>query len=259
MSAFSIGFSSIGMPKDSLESILESAVHNGCSFHELRVLGEGEDLRLFLQGGPTPLPVQVLGTSFLVARPADGDLAKFATLVELAALCKAPYIRVFGGGNYSPTPLPEETLRTAASTIAAFRAVIRDRNASCEVLLETHDIFSDPSDCARLNELLDEPVALLWDSHHTWRLAGISLEDAWHRISPWIAHVHYKDSVPCAEKKLGFRYVFPGEGQFPTASLFDLLREAGYTRTLSLEWERMWHPELPPQDEAWRRFLALLP
>jgi hypothetical protein len=41
----------------------------------------------------------------------------------------------------------------------------------------------------------------------------------------------------------------PGEGEFPMASLRAIL-QAEFYGTVSLEWEKLWHPYLPPLENA---------
>jgi len=50
--------------------------------------------------------------------------------------------------------------------------------------------------------------------------------------------------------RLPYSYVLPGAGEFPMRALCTAL--SGYDGVLSLEWERLWHPDLPPMDEALR-------
>ena len=67
-----------------------------------------------------------------------------------------------------------------------------------------------------------------------------------------VVHVHVKDSVSRPSARHPYTYVLPGDGEFPAAPLFAELRAGGFDGPVSLEWERMWHPYLPPLDEALR-------
>jgi sugar phosphate isomerase/epimerase len=60
-----------------------------------------------------------------------------------------------------------------------------------------------------------------------------------------------KDSAPDLAPGAPTAYVLPGTGVFPMAALRAALA-GGYSGPLSLEWERQWHPELPPLDLALR-------
>jgi sugar phosphate isomerase/epimerase len=72
----------------------------------------------------------------------------------------------------------------------------------------------------------------------------------WRAIRGHVVHVHVKDSVSVPSARHPFSYVLPGEGEFPMTPLKAELRAANFSGPVSLEWERMWHPYLPPLDEA---------
>lgn len=258
MSSFPLGFSSIGMPNTSISEIFDTASDFQCDFVELRILGTGEELHQYLDEHNTPpVPVRVLGTSFLLTKPSPESMASFEKIAALADRCGARYLRVFGGGEFSSEPVPTETLQIAAETIRRCEALLRDRGLNCEVLLETHDALSASEDCLRLNALLDSPLNILWDSHHTWRLAGESPAGSWEKLAPLVRHVHVKDSKTTSAEKNKYQYVYQGTGEFPTADLFTTLRAGGYQGGVSLEWEKMWHPDLPPIPEALQSFQKL--
>jgi sugar phosphate isomerase/epimerase len=59
-----------------------------------------------------------------------------------------------------------------------------------------------------------------------------------------------KDSVEDSRLPAGYSYVLPGDGAFPMSDLMSVLCADEYDGVLSLEWERHWHPALPPLDAA---------
>ena len=63
-------------------------------------------------------------------------------------------------------------------------------------------------------------------------------------------HVHVKDSVDDRSIPAGHRYTLPGAGGFPWAELQEAWRRQPYEGIVSLEWEKKWHPELPPLEDA---------
>ena len=65
--------------------------------------------------------------------------------------------------------------------------------------------------------------------------------------------MHLKDLRDC-DKAL----VLPGEGDIPLREIVRAMEKDGYTGYFSLEWEKHWHPELPPIEEALASFTALL-
>ena len=125
-----------------------------------------------------------------------------------------------------------------------------------ELLLETHDGFSASGPCRDLLARLREPIGIIWDSHHTWRLGGESPRESWSQLSKWIRHVHVKDSIAKPSARHPFTYVLPGDGETPLGEIVEVLREHHFTGMVSLEWERLWHPYLPPLREALTRLQA---
>jgi sugar phosphate isomerase/epimerase len=115
--------------------------------------------------------------------------------------------------------------------------------------METHDALFTSGAINRFAEAAGG-VAVLWDSHHTWKRGGEDPVTTWRAIQPHVIHLHVKDSVSEPSGKHPYRYVFPGEGEFPAIALFAALRGDGYSGVVSLEWERLWHPELAPLSEA---------
>ena len=125
------------------------------------------------------------------------------------------------------------------------------------MLLETHDAFSASEPCEKLVAQLDEPVGIIWDSHHTWRLGGESPAESWSRLSAWIRHVHIKDSIDKPSARHPYTYVLPGDGQAPLGEIVGLLRENSFSGAVSMEWEKLWHPYLPPLRSALERMKEL--
>jgi sugar phosphate isomerase/epimerase len=59
-----------------------------------------------------------------------------------------------------------------------------------------------------------------------------------------------KDSIGKPSARHPFTYVLPGDGEMPLAETLAVLRENNFSGCVSLEWERMWHPYLPPLRNA---------
>jgi sugar phosphate isomerase/epimerase len=248
------GFSSLGAPQLDLRGLDALAREHGLDFLELRAVGGSIELPDYFRDHPAELraastPVRVLATNLRLTEAKDQDIAAFSRFVGLGKAMNAPWLRVFGGEHWG-TEINDDLLQRASKTVASCREILRGEGASCEMILETHSGFSSAKICRRLNDYLPEPLAIIWDSHHTWKLAGETLNESWDAISPWVRHVHLKDSVLDPAHKDGYQYVPPGRGRFPTRELLDLLKSAGYRGGVSLEWEKLWRPELPDIGEA---------
>ena len=115
-------------------------------------------------------------------------------------------------------------------------------------MMETHDTLVHPRPLADFLRRAPQ-TALLWDAHHTWRKGGSEIGAVWDLLRAHVVHIHVKDSVS-EESPQGYRYVLPGTGEFPMGELRRRLHAADFQGAVSLEWERGWHPDLPPLEEA---------
>jgi sugar phosphate isomerase/epimerase len=115
--------------------------------------------------------------------------------------------------------------------------------------METHDALFTADAINRFTDAAGG-IAILWDSHHTWKRGSEDPVATWRAIQPHVVHIHVKDSVSRPSGKNSYTYMLPGEGEFPAVALFAALRVDDYTGVVSLEWERLWHPELAPVTDA---------
>ena len=118
-------------------------------------------------------------------------------------------------------------------------------------------------------------VGILWDTHHPWRFYGEQPAETFTRLQPHIRHTHWKDSVARPQRTAdaesreaedmalglmsGHRpadYVLFGGGEFPALDCMQLLQNASYDGWYSLEWEKMWHPEIEDPEVALPLFPA---
>ncbi len=248
--------SSLGCPELSLEETLALAARHGLDAVELRTLEGTTDLpALFARRYGTPeklaalvaaQPVRIvaLDTSLRLADHQPGDWAAFLTFVPWAEALGVRWLRVFDGGTPGGPPQPMLT------TWESWRAHRAQAGWKADVMIETHDsLFTG---AAIADFVARAPgAAILWDSHHTWKKGGEDPLATWARVRPHVVHVHVKDSVSRPSARHPFTYVLPGDGEFPMAPLRARLA-AEFTATVSLEWERQWHPYLPPLDDALR-------
>jgi sugar phosphate isomerase/epimerase len=254
-------FSTLGCPEASLADACDLAQQFLISAIELRSLGNTVALpQLFAKSGWTPsfvseicaqhsVRLAVAGSSFKLISPDPGERASLVTFCAWADALKIPYVRIFGGGKWG-TPLAEEDFQTAARNLEWWEAERSARGWQLEWLLETHDAFAASEPCLRLNERLRTPLNLIWDSHHTWRYAGEPPAETWRRLGRFVRHVHFKDSIDRPSARHPYTYVPCGEGQMPLAETAAVLRGNHFTGGVSLEWEKLWHPYLPPLSAA---------
>jgi sugar phosphate isomerase/epimerase len=258
------GYSSMGYPDASLADLQRVALEFGLDFVELRALNGSTDLLAYFEAHPivedsVPVapPVRLVAANLRLTEASDQDITDFLRYIDVAALVRAPYVRIFGGGQWGDR-FSDTQMKHAARTVQRCRGEINDRNAMCEMIVETHSGFSSSDACLQLNDYLEDPLRILWDSHHTWRAAGESPAETWRKIGPLVRHIHFSDSRAKTSPAAGHDFVLPGSGEYPAQALRDLLSTVQCKAGVSLEWEKLWHPELPEIREALARFREVI-
>ena len=266
--SFHWGFSTLGCADLSLPEICRLLTEFGMHELEIRAVDARTDLPNWaVETGWTParaksllakqgIQFRVAGSSFKLVGNDGKSRDELLAFAEWAESWGAKYVRAFGGGAWG-TPLTEKDFQQAVDAIAWWRKEREERGWRVELLLETHDAFSASAPCVQLQRLLPEPIGIIWDSHHTWRLGGESPRQSWGQLAPWVRHVHVKDSIGKPSARHPYTYVLPGDGEMPLAETLAVLRENRFSSCVSLEWERMWHPYLPPLRDALLRLKAL--
>ncbi len=196
----------------------------------------------------------------------DPVLAELLAAVELAADLSAgnveagAQVRVFPGAGIEPCGLGEvpSAELLAADRIGAARlnaAAARAAELDVTMLLETHDSHPRASDIVRILAHVDAstPVKVIWDLMHPWRYDEEPERTA-ELLAGSLAYAQYKDGIRNAGTNT-VTLTLPGEGELPLAQMHALAAglagaEGIADPWVSLEWERAWHPELPPVAEA---------
>ena len=262
------GFSTLGCPEYSLAQACELLNEFSMSNLEIRALDGRMDLPQWAVDSNWPpnrakallqkhaVQFRVAGSSFKLVENDERSRAEMLSFCQWANSWGAQYVRTFGGGEWG-RPLTEAEYDHAARSISWWRQKKKERGWRVDLVLETHDAFSASSPCLNLFARLRQPIGVIWDSHHTWRVGGEPLRETWSKLSHCLRHVHIKDSIAKPSARHPFTYVLPGDGDVPLSEIIDLLREHTFTGMVSLEWERLWHPYLPPLRDALMRLQAL--
>lgn len=258
-------FSSLGCPEVSLDEALDVAARHAIPAVELRTLGGTVDLAGYLAatyGSPERLTahlrtrhpavrVVALNGSLRLFDPGDADRRELATLATWAETLGVRWLRVFDGGRDASAG----EIAAAVATLAWWRELRVNRGWSVDVMIETHDSLLTAAALQRFFAAAPD-AHLLWDSHHTWRKGGEDPAATWPALRERVVHIHVKDSVPAPSARHPFTYVLPGDGKFPMTRLRATLAAGAYAGPISLEWERQWHPYLPPLEDALRTAAA---
>lgn len=252
MSAFEYCFSTLGCSQMSLHEVVDLAERHDIAAVELRALSGTVDLISALTAefeNPAGLGAFMAGRNLaIVALNTSIKLFESPNLLAIepfipwAEAVGAAHLRIFDGGKQ----LAASEVQRAADLLGDWQTTRRSSGLNVDLMIETHDALADVEQLVAFVEFAPT-VQILWDTHHTWA-HGTDLASVWNRIARNTVHLHVKDS----KFDSGGRrcYVLPGHGDFPMADLISLLRQNERHIPISLEWERHWHPELPPLDDA---------
>ena len=252
-----LAFSTLGCADLELDEALVLAARHGLDAIEIRALGGTIDLATYFTerfGSPAGLArvleasavrVCAFNTSLRLVGATAQAKEEFLRYLPWAEAAGVRSLRVFDGGNSGDAGEVAEAL----STLQWWRETAGREGFRAEMIVETHDFLVTSDAIARFLEAAPD-CALLWDTHHTWRKGGQDPVETWKQVRGNTRHLHVKDSVSKPGPKLPYSYVLPGSGEFPMAALRSALAADGYDGVMSLEWEKLWHVELPSLDLA---------
>lgn len=182
----------------------------------------------------------------------DKQIEELKRVIDLAHDLKCPYVRTFGVGG----PRGDFTKEDAIGWIAEAFVAVDDHAAErgVRVLLETHDSTSTGEDVGKvLDKAGNVTAGALWDLKHPL-MNRESVDETIKHLGEKIYHVHVKDwlEVPGMERE---KLILLGAGDLPLREIVTKLKEAGYDGYYSLEWEKLWHPEIEDSYVAIYQFV----
>lgn len=179
--------------------------------------------------------------SAAVRRASIDELLRHA---EVAVALGAPNVRAFPGDR-SDDASDETLLARAADTLR--RAADGLAGTGVSVALEPHDALMSSRVVAELLARVDHPgVGAVWDAGNAWSIGELP-EDGLVALGPWLRYVQVKDGVG---RRPDWRLTLLGEGEVPLARGLAHLGHHHPDTPVSIEWERPWHPDLPPAEVA---------
>jgi sugar phosphate isomerase/epimerase len=242
-----LAFSTLGCPGRPLTEVNDLARRTGWRGLELRSAPD-EPVHIGLSAAGRRGVVQTLAAAEILCvasyvKVAGGQVddercvADLLAEAALAADLGARAVRVFPGGDDE---------HGDARAIGRLRAAAPKLPAGVEIWLETHDSHPRGADVRRVLSQVDDPrVRAIWDARHPWA-AGEAVADTQRALGPWLAHVQVKDNADAVDKTP----VLLGTGAVPLGEILRTVEAAGYDGWYSLEWERKWHPGIPPLADA---------
>lgn len=250
-------FSTLGCPELSLDAVFALARKHEIEFVELRALGGSTDLAAYFSaqyGSPARLAARCgnarprivsLNASLHAGGTTAAERDELAALAPWADALGVAWLRVFDG----ETTADVGGFNAARETLRWWRSLRQERGWRTDIMVETHDSLFTADAITKFTSAFPG-TAILWDAHNTWRKGGGDPLLTWQAIRSSVVHVHVKDSTSVASARHPYTYVLPGDGEFPLAPMLPALRTAGFDGAVSLEWEKLWHPYLPPLDDA---------
>jgi len=260
-----LSFSTLACPDRTMPQIIAIAVGKGYDGVELRfVQGEDSLWKLPVFSGKElastkraladhALTISCLDTSCRFHSPDAAERGLWITegrrMADLAAELGAPGLRVFGD-TIQPGADRASTQTWIAESVRELAEITAARGV--EVWIENHGDFVGSGETAAILQQAASPKAgTVWDPANSFAAAREQPADGAARLRVAIRHVHIKD---LRRDRGAWKYVLPGEGDFPLLELKAVLQDLQYDRFLSFEWERKWHPEIADADIALPHF-----
>ena len=257
-----LSFSTLGCPDWTFQQIVNFAVHHGYKGLELRGIQRQLDLVKCNEfNSPENIAATVklmkekglkfidLGSSanlhFPEGAEREKNLDEARRFIDLAQKINCPYIRVF------PNNFPkDQDKNTTMNLIAKGLLTLGDyaKNKKVKVLMETHGEVTKMDDIDKIMQLALHPnVGLVWDIANMWSVTKEPPAEVYKKLKKFIHHTHIKDLKMVDGKG---QYTLLGRGEVPIFEAIDILSSGGYKGYYSLEWEKLWHPEIEEPEIA---------
>ncbi|MEK3890074.1 sugar phosphate isomerase/epimerase family protein [Bacillus sp. FSL K6-3431] len=261
-----LAFTTLGCPKWDLDTIITRAVEFGYDGVDFRgYLGEMEIYKLpefstnlketKKRFDDASLEVPCFSSSVRLFTTSEIELENYLEeLKQYGRLCRefnTPYIRVFGG-SIGETARPD-AIDVVVNNLHKMLKVAEEFQVT--LLLETHD---DWTNCEYVDDVLKRIDSayfnVLWDVHHPFRTVGESPELTLETLGDQIKYTHWKDSYIKEDARRGYQLCLLGEGDIPLESIYRLLQNKGYKGYYTLEWEKLWCPEIEEPEIAFSQY-----
>ena len=247
-----LAFSTLACPNISWQEICSMAKDIGFDGIEIRGVGEelfksnllpfkNNDLKTTIEKlKKLKLSIPCFSTDCCLKYPErkSENKNKIVKYINLAKQFDTPYIRILADRDVMPEgEIDDDFIIEQLKELAPIAA-----ESNITLLIETNGVYADT---ARLRKLLErtanDSVAVLWDMHHTFRVAGESPEKTVQNLGAYIKYIHLKDSVK-ENDKISYRLM--GEGDLPVDDMMRALASINYEGYISLEWVKRWTMDL---------------
>lgn len=190
------------------------------------------------------IKVTDLGTSVTIVDYEPEKINAAMEWIKIASELGAKGIRIFLG-NFI-TKFSQSEFYNYDGVVKSLCEICKNAmRYDVEIWIETHNEFSTGKVLKKLaDDVGEENLKFIWDIIHPIEM-GEAPEETMKYIGDKIAHVHIKDGRKSAdEDAVSYIYTNLGEGELPVHGVIDILNKNDYDGYLSLEWEKMWRPEI---------------
>lgn len=262
-----LAFTTLGCPKWDMDTIISRAVEFGFDGVDFRgYLGELKIHELpefttdvhttahrFADAGLEVPCFSCSARAFSKTRETlEAAIREVRSYAEICRHFQASFVRIFGGA-IGDTPR-EQAIDMVAENLAEMLAAVSD--CPVQLLIETHDDWIDSQHLATvMKKVNSDSVGVLWDTHHPYRTIGETPIETWEALGKWIRNTHWKDSYVKRDTKRGYQLCLVGDGDIPLKDIFACLKKNDYDGYLTLEWEKMWCPEIEEPEIAFPRYV----
>lgn len=200
-----------------------------------------------LRSGGMEIPCIATSCTFVHEKPAERErnVRTLARYVEMAAIMRVRYLRVFGGAIPQGVAV-QDAVKMVVDSLQ--EVAPKAQKSGVRILLETHDDFRFSDRAKAVIEQVRSPaVRILWDYAHPFN-AGEAIEQTARNIIAYTLHIHVHEFT-CVDGKWVFLPL--GSGHIPHAEVVRLLHHSAFTGCLSVEWIGENKPdEVLPQHAA---------
>lgn len=253
ISVVKVAFSTLAYPHLDLAKVLERANMFRADGVELRVSHDGVHLKpvypvprdvvdLVKSSGVKVCVVSGYARLSLVDPDLIGKSVELTKiLIKISHKLEALGVRILA--NWSKNTR-EDHLAKLARVVEDLADFAEEHNTL--LLFETHDDLAKLENLLHFLSTVDVRVGVVYDVANMLML-GEKHEEVFPRISIRVKHVHIKDYVISGGK---VKYTKPGLGLVPICRVIRDLKSANYENYVSVEWEKMWHPDLEDSDSV---------
>jgi len=259
-----LSFTTLGCPDWTLEQVAACVRPMGYDGVELRTAADGNHLspdasdaelaaavETFQRAGSSV--ISIMGyCRFAFTNPAEvaANQALMRKYFRIATAFKAPYIRTFAG------QIPQGADKDAITMIVADAIAPLAREAADQGLtigLETHDDWCAGKRVMQVVNRVDSPgFGVVYDIYNAYQSGLESWDTTYETVKKHIVYCHLKDGYTLPDGSS--HYVYVGAGDMPMRELLGRFKRDKYQGYFSLEWEKKWHKDLPPPEQAFPHF-----